>query len=212
MSRELNPQELYWAQEDIGNRYIHDNLNFDLQGGIKAWNIMLRSTKLITGSFSFLECGSNVGRNIKFLKEMSPSSSANVIEINKQALKICVSNNQIETSFLGSLLEVQVAERFDLVYSIAVLIHVNPQDLLSVMQRMFDWSKKYILIGEYFNRTEVTIPYRGSNDQLFKRDFGKLFIENFNAKCIDYGFLWGQEYDDAGFDDITWWLFEKNVN
>jgi hypothetical protein len=90
-----------------------------------------------------------------------------------------------------------------------VLIHINPQDLLSVMHRMFDWSKKYILIAEYFNRTEVTIPYRGSNDKLFKRDFGKLFIENFEVELVDYGFLWGYEFDTAGFDDITFWLFKK---
>jgi hypothetical protein len=46
-------------------------------------------------------------------------------------------------------------------------------------------------------------------NRLFKRDFGKLFLENFSAELIDYGFLWGHIYDDAGFDDITWWLFEK---
>ena len=40
-------------------------------------------------------------------------------------------------------------------------------------------------------------------------DFGKLFLENFDVKVVDYGFLWGVEYDVAGFDDITWWLFEK---
>ena len=24
----------------------------------------------------------------------------------------------------------------------------------------------------------------------------------------DYGFLWSHEYETAGFDDCTWWLFD----
>jgi len=51
--------------------------------------------------------------------------------------------------------------------------------------------------------------YYWQKNKLFKQDFGKLFIENFSVKPVDYGFLWGHIYDKAGFDDITWWLFEK---
>ena len=77
------------------------------------------------------------------------------------------------------------------------------------MKRMFDYSKNYILIAEYFNRTPVSIEYRGEMDKLFKSDFGKTFISNFNVELIDYGFLWGHIYDNAGFDDVTYWLFKK---
>jgi hypothetical protein len=91
-----------------------------------------------------------------------------------------------------------------------VLIHINPDDLIETMANMFRLSSRYILICEYFNRTPITINYKGESDRLFKRDFGKLFMENFDCKIIDYGFLWGQEFDDAGFDDITYWLFEKS--
>jgi len=90
-----------------------------------------------------------------------------------------------------------------------VLIHINPDDLNANIQKVFSYSKKYLLIGEYFNRTPVMIEYQGQKNRLFKRDFGKLFLKNFSAELNDYGFLWGHIYDDAGFDDITWWLFEK---
>ena len=95
-------------------------------------------------------------------------------------------------------------------FSCGVLIHIHPDDLLSNMQKMFDYSKRYILIAEYFNRTPIMIGYQGEKDRLFKRDFGKLFAENFSSTLVDYGFLWGHVYDSAGFDDITWWLFEKH--
>lgn len=62
---------------------------------------------------------------------------------------------------------------------------------------------------EYFNRTPAQIHYRGKDNVLFKLDFGSKFIDLFDIKCIDYGFLWGREYDLAGFDDVTYWLFDK---
>jgi hypothetical protein len=77
------------------------------------------------------------------------------------------------------------------------------------MARLHAWSSRYILMGEYFSRTPQMIEYRGEADRLFKRDFGKLFAENFDVAVLDYGFLWGHQYEVAGFDDITWWLFEK---
>ena len=77
------------------------------------------------------------------------------------------------------------------------------------MRKVYGYSNKYILMGEYFNRTPVMLKYQEQEDKLFKRDFGKMFIENFPVTLVDYGFLWGHIYDTARFDDITWWLFEK---
>ena len=77
------------------------------------------------------------------------------------------------------------------------------------MKKIFDLSKNYILIGEYFNRTPISLKYQGEDDKLFRNDFGKIFQTNFDVKLVDYGFLWGHIYDSAGFDDFTWWLFKK---
>lgn len=96
-------------------------------------------------------------------------------------------------------------------FTTGVLIHIHPDDLVKNMKVMFDHSRRYVLIGEYFNRTPVMLEYRGEQNKLFKRDFGRLFVESFPVKLVDYGFLWGWIYDEAGFDDITWWLFEKQT-
>jgi hypothetical protein len=77
------------------------------------------------------------------------------------------------------------------------------------MSKLYEFSNKYILIGEYFSRQDVSIEYRNQTNKLFKSNFGKTMIDNFELKLIDYGFLWGYEFDKAGFDDITFWLFEK---
>jgi pseudaminic acid biosynthesis-associated methylase len=202
----LNEQQKFW-QNEYEEEYIKKNSEFDLHTGIKGWSTMLNRASNID---SVLECGCNIGRNINFLNHVLPNSSKSIIEISHKAYDFVTKQYKIENSFNGSILDSNFGSKtFDLTFTLTVLIHIHPDDLLLNMSKLYDYSNKYILIGEYFNRTPVMIEYQGQLNKLFKRDFGKLFLENFNVKLIDYGFLWGHEYDNAGFDDITWWLFEK---
>lgn len=107
-------------------------------------------------------------------------------------------------AFNDSILDSKFKDNpFDLVFTVGVLIHINPERLLECMGKMYRYSKRFILVAEYFNREPVSIYYQGEKDRLYKRDFGKLFAENFSVKRLDYGFLWGHIFDAAGFDDIT---------
>ena len=92
---------------------------------------------------------------------------------------------------------------FDLVFTSQVLIHIPPEDLELILVSICKMSRRYVLLIEYFNRTPVEISYRGRDSLLFNLDFGSRFADLFDVKCIDYGFLWGREYDRAGFDDVT---------
>ncbi|NQW57332.1 MAG: hypothetical protein HQ456_01350 [Polynucleobacter sp.] len=200
-------QEEFWANTYSAD-YIKKNSDFDGLTGQKAWEEMLSKTISIA---TILECGCNIGRNIKFLNNVLPRAKKSIIELSKPAYNFVINNEEIQNSFNGSIIESELnGHTFDLVFTMGVLIHIHPDNLLENMQKMFQYSRKYILIGEYFNRTPVMIEYQGQQDKLFKRDFGKFFIENFDVSIVDYGFLWGHIYDNAGFDDVTWWLFEKN--
>jgi pseudaminic acid biosynthesis-associated methylase len=207
MSSQYNSeQEQFWAQT-YAKDYISKNSSFDQKLGVEAWQTMLRRAE---GVGSLLECGCNIGRNLQFLDVALPTASKSVIEISKPAFEFVSRAHRLSQAFNGAILDSNFAPRsFDLVYTIGVLIHINPDQLLDHMAKMHDYSRRYVLMGEYFNRTPMMIEYQGERDRLFKRDFGKLFIENFPVKLVDYGFLWGHLYDVAGFDDITWWLFEK---
>ena len=202
----MNPQELFWKNE-YAKSYIEKNQEFDKEKGIEAWKKMLSQAKAVT---SILECGCNIGRNIEFLEQVLPAAEKSIIEISAPAFKIVTGKHKIKNAFHGTISESKFKDNFDLVFTIGVLIHIHPDHLVENMQKIFQHSKKYILLGEYFNRTPVSVEYQGQKDRLFKRDFGKLFLENFNVSLVDYGFLWGHVYDQAGFDDITWWLFAKN--
>lgn len=208
MNIDRSDQEKFWADK-YATDYIKKNTHFDNKLGSEAWSTILQKTD--TKIDSYLECGCNIGRNIDQLQIALPSAKPSIIEISKPAYDYVTGRHDFDHAFNGAILESAFEEeKFDLVFTMGVLIHINPDQLLAHMKRMHDYSKKYILMGEYFNRTPVSIEYQGEQDRLFKRDFGKLFAENFDVRVVDYGFLWGHIYDKAGFDDITWWLFEKN--
>lgn len=200
-----NDQEIFWS-EQYAEDYIKKNAEFDAILGVQAWEKMLASTSGIT---SLLECGCNIGRNIDSLDRLLPSASKSIIEISKPAFDFVSSRHALAQKFNGSILESSLEGSFDLVYTMVVLIHIKPDELLANLQKAYNYSNKYLLFGEYFNRTPIMLDYQGQKNRLFKRDFGKLVMENFSVKLLDYGFLWGHIYDSAGFDDVTWWMFEK---
>ena len=201
----MNSQEKFW-KIDYATEYISNNQVFDQKKGAEAWSKMLAKAKNLS---SILECGCNIGRNISFLERIIPDVEKSIIEISKPAFDLVTKNHNLKNAFHGSILESRFNEQFDLVFTNGVLNHIHPDYLLENMQKINRLSKKYILFGEYFSRTPEVIEYHGKKDQLFKRDFGKFFLENFSASLVDYGFLWGYIYDSAGFDDMNWWLFEK---
>jgi pseudaminic acid biosynthesis-associated methylase len=200
-----NEQEVFWS-EQYAEDYIKKNASFNAELAVDAWRKMLASTSDIK---SILECGCNIGRNIDSLEKVLPAASKSIIEISKPAYDFVTNRHSLAQKLNGSILESDLQGSFDLVYTMGVLIHINPDELLENLQKLYNYSNKYLLIGEYFNRTPVMLDYQGEKDKLFKRDFGKLVIENLRVKLLDYGFLWGFIFDSAGFDDITWWLFEK---
>ena len=201
----MNEQQNFWAH-DYAKDYISKNSEFDRRLGIEAWLKMLGKAD---GIKSALECGCNIGRNIEFLNDALPAATKSVIEISRPAFEFVTQRYELDQAFNGPILEATFENTFDLVFTMGVLIHIHPDNLLTNMRKIYDYSNKYILMGEYFNRTPVMLKYQNLEDKLFKRDFGKLFLENFPVTLVDHGFLWGHLYDSAGFDDITWWLFEK---
>ncbi len=90
-----------------------------------------------------------------------------------------------------------------------VLIHINPDHLEQVYNKLYHSSSRYILLCEYYNPVPVSIPYRGHEDRLFKRDFcGELMDSYHDLHLLDYGFLY---HRDRHFpqDDLNWFLLEK---
>ena len=131
------------------------------------------------------------------------------VEINPDAAKILADFIGGGNVYNGSIFDWQVSSQVDLSLIKGVLIHINPDMLDKVYQKLYQASKKYILVCEYYNPSPVAISYRGHSDRLFKRDFaGELMDKYSDLVLIDYGFAYKR---DPAFpqDDITWFLMEK---
>lgn len=79
-----------------------------------------------------------------------------------------------------------------------------------VYPKLYEASKKYILVCEYHNPTPVSVSYRGYEVRLFKRDFaGEIMKKYLDLKLVDHGFAYkGNPIFPQ--DDITWFLFKKS--
>ncbi len=200
------PQEDFWAGE-FGNSYINRNQGSDLLAS--NLNFFSNALRRIDKTTSCLEFGANIGMNLRALHLLYPNMQLKAIEINKEAAKELAVSIGDKNVFHGSIFDYPDTDTVELALIKGVLIHINPEMLTVVYEKLYKASSKYILVAEYYNPSPVAIDYRGHNDRLFKRDFAGEMLDTYpDLKLIDYGFSYKR---DVLFpqDDITWFLLEK---
>ena len=156
-----------------------------------------------------IEFGANIGMNLKALKLLHPDQEQHGIEINIAAARELALIIPPTHVFQSSILDFKPQQDYDLVLIKGVLIHINPDELPQVYDKLIATSRKYLLVAEYYNPTPVAISYRGHTDRLFKRDFaGEIMDRHPQMELIDYGFVYRR---DPNFpqDDITWFLMKR---
>lgn len=208
MSQFQTEQEAFWAGE-FGDAYVQRSQGDQLvAANIDMFSKALRTAQRID---SCIEFGANVGLNLRALKALFPQMQQHAIEINADAvtqLRQHVPQGNIRH---GSILEYEPAQQFDLALIKGVLIHINPEHLQAVYDKLYRSARKYIIVCEYYNPTPVTVTYRGHENRLFKRDFAGEIMDRYpDVKLLDYGFVYRR---DPKFpqDDGTWFLMEKSA-
>jgi spore coat polysaccharide biosynthesis protein SpsF len=204
-------QEKFWFG-DFGNAYTDRNDAQDiLPSNTYIFSKVLGKT---SGVKSIIEFGSNIGYNIFAIKRLLPKAEFSAIEINEKAVKIlkeryaAMYDDEIKI-YNKSIVEFEIDFQRDLSLIKGVLIHINPDELQNVYQKLYSISKRYILIMEYYNPVPIEVMYRGNTGKLFKRDFAGEMLDKFSdLKLIDYGFIYHRD-NNFPADDITWFLLEK---
>lgn len=199
-------QEAFWAGE-FGDDYIERNKSQRLLAA--NLNFFSKALKAAGKVESVVEFGCNVAMNLRALKLLYPEQNQFGVEINAKAAAEAEAFLGQENILNGSIFDFKPETQFELSLIKGVLIHINPDMLEEVYNRLYTASKKYILICEYYNPTPVAINYRGHTDRLYKRDFcGEMLEKHKDLKLVDYGFAYKK---DPAFsqDDITWFLLEK---
>ncbi len=199
-------QEEFWAGE-FGDAYIGRNESKELlASNLNFFATALRRAGAVE---SCVELGANIGMNLRALQLLYPAMKLSGVEIHADAAKRLAEVLGNDNVYVGSIFDYPVKEKVDLALIKGVLIHINPDMLNVVYDKLYEASSKYILVCEYYNPAPVSIPYRGHDDRLFKRDFAGEILERFSdLRLVDYGFAYRR---DPAFpqDDVTWFLMQK---
>lgn len=201
-------QESFWHGE-FGDEYATRNVG-------EHW--VASNTALFSQIFkwtrhvgSVIEFGANIGLNLQAINRLLPQAELAAIEINSNAVERLQALNMpaLTAIYDESILEFSTERQWDLTLIKGVLIHINPDELPNVYDRLYACSNRYICVVEYYNPTPVEIGYRGHEGKLFKRDFAGEMMDRFpDLELVDYGFVY---HRDTNFpqDDCTWFLLQK---
>lgn len=204
--RLLDSQEEFWTSA-FGMDYISRNNSSKLhESNVHFFEGVFK--RLGEGPSSVLEFGANIGLNYLAMKDLLSPLDFTGVEINKLA------HSHLELTGCkavhSSIFEFQSQEFFDLTFTKGVLIHINPERLSEVYEKLYSLSKRYILIAEYYSPQPVEVVYRGHSGKLFKRDFAGEILDKFDdLTLVDYGFTWHR--GEFPQDDINWFLMEKSA-
>lgn len=195
----MQKQKDYWSGKD-GDEYTQRNLGRVEQNTVMFAKIL----PLVHNVDSVIEFGAGAGENLKAIHALRPSWELWAVELNKIAAGYISVGNVL----IGSMLEVSIPYACDLVLTKGLLIHIHPDDLPRAYQVLFQSSKRYILICEYYSPKPAMIPYRGALNRLWKRDFAGEMLDRYpQLKLVDYGFVYHR--DRYPQDDLNWFLLKK---
>ena len=93
-------------------------------------------------------------------------------------------------------------DKFELVFTAGVLIHIEPELLEAKMKALIAKSYRWVLAIEYADVVERQIEYRGHIDKCWARPYGDLY-EALGVNLIDHG-------EAEGFDQCHYWLMERS--
>jgi spore coat polysaccharide biosynthesis protein SpsF len=205
MGQTKTAQEEFWAG-DFGNEYIERCGDLDtIPSRLNIFSKLLQRAENVQ---SVLELGPNVGLNLITLKQLLPNAAFNAVEINEKAYGILKQKEWLNVQN-KSLLDSEISIKADLTFTAGVLIHINPDMLDKAYDTLYRNSNRYVAVLEYYNPTPVTVPYRGHDDKLFKRDFAGELMEKYpDLHLVDYGFVYNKDHNFP-LDDTNWFLMEK---
>jgi 2-polyprenyl-3-methyl-5-hydroxy-6-metoxy-1,4-benzoquinol methylase len=135
--------------------------------------------KYVSGGERILELGCNVGRNLWYLANAG-YGNLHGIEINPKAIKIgkSVGAHDIIKYYKGTILDrLMVLKSFDVIFSVAVLMHMHPDEWEKVKPLMASIAQSYIITFESEVDKEGKLRNIGRNYRKEFEDLGFYQVE-----------------------------------
>lgn len=162
----------YWAQ----NRHLQ-SFKKDKKVKIKSILSNLKDVK------SIIEFGSGQGELTKLLLEVFPEAKITCVDINRWYLKHLPEGVELVNK---DILEYETKEKYDLVISSHLLLHIEPEYLESVWEKMESLSKKHLI---HIDPIKENI-HREWEVYNFPHDYNKLHPEAKFYQVEKYSGLW----------------------
>src|SRR3990167_329732 len=204
MASKISTKQLtYWLGK-FGDDYIERNS--DLAMFRRREQFFKKLLQKYPEIKSVLEVGSNIGGNLMVFNKIDPKLKIVAVEPNKKAAKIARENLSSAKILEKSVFDMDFDDKFDLVFTCGVLIHIADNDLGKALTKIYNASRKYILTIEYYSNKRSAIPYRGLSDALFKRPYDKEYLNLYPKLKVMYK---GSLDKSKGFDNCKFWVFKK---
>jgi spore coat polysaccharide biosynthesis protein SpsF len=212
----MNEQEAFW-RGSFGDDYVDRHGNAEVEPRVIFWDRVFDWGSVDAPS-SVIEFGANAGLNLRAIRLLFrqvelPLGENDLfgVEINEKAAAELGEHGFPHR--VGSMLGFDPGgRRWDLAFTMGVLIHVAPQDLPRAYEALDAASDRYVLMAEYYSSTPREIEYRGHRGRLWARDFCSGFMEQFSGQyqLRDYGFAYHGD-PECPLDDVTWMLMERSL-
>jgi pseudaminic acid biosynthesis-associated methylase len=147
--------------------------------GVTRTELNQRFLEGMDRSTRILEVGSNVGTQLLCLQSMGFVNLYG-IELQSYAVELSKAETKRINIIEGSAFDIPYKDAyFDLVFTSGVLIHINPSDIVRVLREIFRCTREYIWGFEYYADEHTEITYRGHKELLWKANYAKLYLEQF---------------------------------
>lgn len=155
-----------------------------------------------------LEVGCNVGANLRHVATHVPPADVWGLDVNDKSLEVLRGQLPTVNSGWGVARDLPFRDGwFDLVFTVAVLIHQPEETLPLAMAEMVRCSRRYVCCIEYIADDTTVVDYRGQHRAFFKREYSRLFTEIYPDLSIVAA---APLTKDDGFDDgLGYYVFEK---
>jgi spore coat polysaccharide biosynthesis protein SpsF len=140
-----------YIDRNISDQYLASNLSFFS----KIFSRLQRPASLV-------EFGANVGMNLRAIQLINPGIEVFGVEINSKAAEALATVIGAKNVFNGSILDFDTETKYDIAMTKGLLIHIQPDMLAQVYDKLHAVSSQYLLICEYYNPAPVSARSRGS--------------------------------------------------
>lgn len=188
---------------DFGDQYVERNAAAGAERG-GFWRDHLERFP----AERVLEVGCNVGANLRHIAGRVEPKYVWGVDINETSLRLLDEQLPEVNSGWAQARDLPFRDNwFDLVFTVAVLIH-QPEDMIAhVIRELARCSSRYVCVIEYTADELVEIDYRGARSAFFKRPYRDVVL----AASPSLELVHEAELTRAdGFDDgLGYFVFQK---